>query len=71
MDLQQWFREPLSRRRMLRNLGMFAGASLTVNAGTFTLSKVIASVPQGNANPIKHILIACQENRTFDEYYGY
>jgi phospholipase C len=71
MDLRQWFCEPLSRRRMLRNLGMLAGASLTVNAGIFTMSKVMASMPRGNANPIKHILIACQENRTFDEYYGY
>ena len=28
MDLQQWFREPQSRRHMLRHLGLFAGATV-------------------------------------------
>src|SRR5260221_8107061 len=71
MDLQQWFREPQSRRHMLRHLGLFAGATLALDAGIVTVSSTMASVPRTDANPIKHILIACQENRTFDEYYGY
>src|SRR6266699_3031021 len=71
MDLQQWFREPQSRRHMLRHLGLFAGATLALDAGIVTVSRTTASIPRNDANPIKHILIACQENRTFDEYYGY
>ena len=71
MDLQQWFREPQSRRHMLRHLGLFAGATLALDAGIVTVSRTTASIPRTDANPIKHILIACQENRTFDEYYGY
>src|SRR5260221_11943960 len=71
MDLQQWFREPQSRRHMLRHLGLFAGATLALDAGIVAVSRTMASIHRTDANPIKHILIACQENRTFDEYYGY
>src|SRR5258708_38890816 len=71
MDLQQCFREPQSRRPMLRHLGLFAGATLALDAGIVAVSRTMASIHRTDANPIKHILIACQENRTFDEYYGY
>src|SRR5229473_4447246 len=71
MDLQQWFREPQSRRHMLRQLGLFAGATLALDAGIVAVSRTMASIHRTDANPIKHILIACQENRTFDEYFGY
>src|SRR5258708_28971775 len=71
MDLQQWLREPQRRRHMLRQLGLFAGATLALDAGIVAVSRTMASIHRTDANPIKHILIACQENRTFDEYYGY
>ncbi len=72
MDLQQWFNKRQSRRRTLQQLGVLAGAGLTLDAGIFSASTAMASIADpAAANPIKHILIACQENRTFDEYFGY
>src|SRR6266849_2009740 len=77
MDSQQWFDElnkPQSRRSVLKQLGMLAGLGLALDA---------CGSPQSNPNPspsgankktakrIEHVLIACQENRTFDEYFGY
>jgi len=59
---------------MLQKLGVLAGAGLAFDAGIFTINKVRASLPQddiNSANPVNHVLIACQENRTFDEYFGY
>ncbi len=72
--MDQWFNRRQSRRRMLQKLGALAGAGLALDAGIFTINKVRASMLHGNinaANPVKHVLIACQENRTFDEYFGY
>ncbi len=72
--MDQWFNRRQSRRRMLQKLGVLAGAGLALDAGIFTINKVGASMLHGNinaANPVKHVLIACQENRTFDEYFGY
>ncbi|TMC83791.1 MAG: hypothetical protein E6J10_09910, partial [Chloroflexi bacterium] len=72
--MDQWFNRRQSRRRMLQKLGVLAGAGLALDAGTFTINKVGASMLHSNinaANPVKHVLIACQENRTFDEYFGY
>src|SRR5947209_12457582 len=73
MDLQEWFSRRHSRRRMLQGLGTLAGAGLALEAGIFTLNKARAFTVDDNAtsNPINHILIACQENRTFDNYFGY
>ncbi len=72
--MDQWFNRRQSRRRLLQKLGVLAGAGLALDAGIFTLNKVGASMLHSNinaANPVKHVLIACQENRTFDEYFGY
>ncbi len=71
MDLQQWFTMRLSRRRAIRNLGILTGAAFSINAGIFTAHKVAPSMFAGDSNPIHHILIACQENRSFDHYFGY
>src|SRR5947209_3605412 len=73
MDLQEWFSRRRSRRRMLQGLGTLAGAGLALEAGIFTLNKAHAFTVDDNAtpNPINHVLIACQENRTFDDYFGY
>jgi phospholipase C len=74
MDLQQYFSTRQSRRSFIRQLGTLAGASLAVNA-----CGPISSQPQaspvttgpGSIDSIKHIVIACQENRSFDTYFGY
>ena len=72
--MDQWFNRRQSRRRMLQKLGVLAGAGLALDAGIFTINKVRAAMPRhhfNSANPVKHVLIACQENHTFDEYFGY
>ena len=71
MDLRQWFSIRLSRRRAIRNFGLLAGAGLSIDAGIFAASKVYATKFASKPNPINHILIACQENHSFDNYFGY
>jgi phospholipase C len=73
VDLQEWLNRRRSRRRILQGLGIFAGTGLALESGIFTLNKARAlmAVDDANAIPINHILIACQENRTFDNYFGY
>ncbi len=71
MDLRQWFSMRLSRRRAIRNLGILAGAGLSIDAGIFAASRATAEKYASNANPINHILIASQENHSFDNYFGY
>src|SRR5437763_10497742 len=71
MDLRQWFNERLSRRSAIRKLGILAGASFSLDTGLFAVSKVAAEELKSKTNPINHILIACQENHSFDNYFGY
>jgi phospholipase C len=71
MNLQQWFLRQQSRRSVLKKLGILAGAGVALETGAFAVNKTFASMSQSGSNPINHILIACQENRTFDEYFGY
>ncbi len=71
MDLQQRFTMRLSRRRAIRNLGILAGAAFSIDAGIFTARKVAPSIDASSSNPVHHILIACQENHSFDNYFGY
>jgi phospholipase C len=51
---------------MLKHIGALAGASLALDAGLSHIDAAAAA-----SNPISHVLVACQENRTFDEYFGY
>ncbi len=71
MDLRNWFNERLSRRRALRTLGLVAGAGIAADAGVLTVERVTASALSSQPNPIQHVLVACQENRSFDNYFGY
>ena len=73
MELKQWFNKPQSRRRLLQRLGIAAGVGFALDAGMFSMHKAMASmVPAPDVtNPINHILIACQENHSFDNYFGY
>ncbi len=60
---RQWLNARHSRRSMLRNLGLLAGAGLTLETGAFVASRALASMTTGRkaSVPIKHILIASQE----------
>ena len=67
MSLQDYFQQQQSRRTTLKQLGIAAGAGMGIGTGLLaTLGKAFAST-----NPIEHIIILCQENRTFDNYFGY
>src|SRR5215471_7079619 len=71
MDLIPCFNKRLSRSQALRNFNILSGASLTLDAGLVSTSKVAAEHYESKTNPINHILIACQENHSFDNYFGY
>ncbi len=73
MGLQEPGKRRQSRRRVLRNLSILAGAGLALGAGYGAVERVAADTKLHSSSsvPIDHILIACQENRTFDTYFGY
>ena len=63
MELQAYMGENQTRRQVLKQLG---AAGLALSLG---LAETHGA--QAASQPIKHVLVACQENRTFDEYFGY
>src|SRR5579864_7580862 len=72
MDLQQFFLKHQSRRSVLRQFGMLAGMSLALDACSWSNPfPTRTSTSEGGLDSIQHVVIACQENRTFDEYFGY
>jgi phospholipase C len=77
MDLEQYFHTPMSRRRVLQQLGTLAAGGLALSACSTGVAPsaapthVAASPGPGSIDSIQHIVIACQENRTFDTYFGY
>jgi len=73
MDLQQDFSSRQSRRSFLRHLGTLAGVSLALDACGSPSSRQTTSpgpTRHGSIDSLKHLVIACQENRTFDTYFG-
>src|SRR5258708_32571909 len=56
---------------MMQNVGFLAGLGLTYEAGMFATRETRAAIVGSDINPVNHVLIACQENRTFDDYFGY
>src|SRR6516225_5170296 len=73
MDLQKYLETRQSRRRVMQQLGALVGLGVALDAcGTSGQTDVTptASGP-GSIESIKHIVIACQENRTFDTYFGF
>jgi phospholipase C len=71
MSLGRFFLQRQSRRRALRNVSILAGGGLAVGTGYRVVQRVVASSTGNSRIPIDHIVIACQENRTFDTYFGY
>src|SRR5260370_6988215 len=71
MEPQRFFNARQSRRSVLRQIGTLVGASLTLNACTSASNNPAGASTKGNLSSINHILVACQENRSFDTYFGY
>jgi phospholipase C len=71
MSLRRFFSLRQSRRQALRNVSILAGAGLALGTGYQVIQHVAASTGGASSAPIDHVLIACQENRTFDTYFGY
>ena len=63
--------DPCSRRTFLKKTGV-AGAAL-LGATLWATAPAAAQARRfGRVNtPIRHLLISCQENRSFDHYFGY
>src|SRR5207247_10256204 len=65
------FVDPLTRRSLVKRAGAVGIALL---GGTLWRTAPAAARARRAAKvdtPIKHLVIACQENRSFDHYYGY
>jgi len=65
-DYHAFLHARLSRRTALKKLGVVAGVGVSTAAlGLASMGRVFAF-----NNPIKHILVLVQENRSFDSYFG-
>ncbi len=73
MDVQRYFNLPQSRRSVLQYLAALAVSSTALSACGTKSSPSVLSSPSGvgSSDSIQHVLIACQENRTFDAYFGF
>src|SRR6266480_2745617 len=63
--------DPLTRESFLRRAGV---AGVAVLGGTLWRTAPAAARARRTAQvetPIEHLVIACQENRSFDHYFGY
>ncbi len=63
--------EAYSRRTFLKGS---AAAGLAILGGTLLPAGTVAAAARRfdpRKSPIKHLIIACQENRSFDHYFGY
>lgn len=59
-----------TRRKVLQQLGILTGATLAFGAGITACEHLTLTKAADQEIPVDHILVACQENRTFDSYFG-
>jgi phospholipase C len=69
MDLQQFFYRRQSRRKVLRQFGTLAGMSLALDACSWNDPPPTSTSTA--LDSIQHVIIACQENHSFDMYFGH
>jgi phospholipase C len=69
MDWQQFFHKRQSRRKVLRQFAMVAGMSLALDSCRW--NDPVPTSTSTEFDSIHHVIIACQENHTFDTYFGY
>ena len=63
---------PMRGRTDRRTFLKGAGLALAAGAAGSELTPVIArAASQRGAIPLKHVIVDCQENRSFDHYYGF
>jgi phospholipase C len=62
------FDRQIGRRDLLKGAGALGVAGLTTPL--FSAAKALAGGPS-KGNPIKHVVVDMQENRSFDHYYGF
>jgi phospholipase C len=67
-NLQQFFYQRQSRRKVLRQFGLLAGMSLALDACSENTPSPTSTLTE--LDTIRHVIVACQENRSFDTYFG-
>jgi phospholipase C len=65
------FGAPLDRRTLLKRAGVGAAAVLGGSLYATAPAAARARAARPAATPLRHVVISCQENRSFDHYYGY
>src|SRR5579864_8731472 len=70
-EFERW-RPYVSRRRFLQTMGMagMAGLAAPLLMGSAERAKAEEAFPDLTSS-IRHIIVSCQENHSFDHYYGY
>jgi phospholipase C len=70
-DIRKPFASPFTRRSFLERA--LVGGAAVLGKELWTAPSTAAAPPERAplATPIKHVIISCQENRSFDHYYGY
>jgi len=61
----------VGRRTFLKGAGALGAAAFAAPLVARDWSFVRAAVPGMPTTPIEHIVISCQENRSFDHYFGF
>jgi phospholipase C len=62
-------RRPPDRRRFLKSAGLVATAGVAGPLLPSATPRALAAAP--GITPIRHVIVDCQENRSFDHYYGF
>src|SRR5262245_29748150 len=63
--------DAVGRRTFLKGAGTLGAAAFAAPLVTRDWSFVRAAVPGIATTPIEHVVVACQENRSFDHYFGF
>src|SRR5438105_10107031 len=70
-DATDPFGAPLSRRSLLQRGGAAGVAALGGTLWATAPAAARARRVRRAQTPIRHVIISCQENRSFDHYFGY
>jgi phospholipase C len=65
------FGAPLDRRTLLKRAGLGAAAVLGGSLYATAPAAARGRAARRTSTPLRHVIISCQENRSFDHYYGY